>query len=93
MKYPCDQCEFQATNKGRLTYHIQTVHNHYERRKLKQYDCNYDECQQQFTTRGNLKQHIESDHAGVRYECGQCNKKFTSKIGLKKHLEAIHEVD
>ena len=58
-KYSCNQCDHQATVKGDLKRHIQSVHE-----KIK-YSCNH--CDQQFTAKGSLKKHIQSVHEKIKY--------------------------
>ena len=45
MKYPCGQCEYQATTKGSLSEHRRAVHEGIK------YPCG--QCQHQATTKGN----------------------------------------
>ncbi len=55
-KFPCDHCEHQASRKGDLKQHIQSVH---EGMKYP-----YSICQYQATTASSLRQHKKSIHEG-----------------------------
>ena len=52
MKYPCDHCEYKATEKGDLKKHTMPVH------KGIKYQC--DHCEFKATTQGNFKRHVSS---------------------------------
>ena len=54
VKYACDQCDYQATQQGHLTIHIQSKHEGIK------YACNW--CEQQFSKTSNLKTHIKKKH-------------------------------
>ena len=54
IKYPCSYCDFQATTKGNLKRHTQSVHEGIK------YPCPH--CDYQATTKENLKKHIRSQH-------------------------------
>ena len=54
MKYPCGQCEYQATTKGSLDKHRRSVHEGIK------YPCG--QCEYQATTKGSLDQHRRSVH-------------------------------
>ena len=55
VKYDCDQCEKQYTEKGNLTRHVKSTHNSVK------HACDY--CQIPFTIKGNLDRHIQKMHA------------------------------
>ena len=57
MWYSCDQCEYQATQKGNLKTHIDSVHE----------DVQYtsDQCDCKSKWKGDLKKHLESVHGDV----------------------------
>ena len=58
-KYPCEECDFQATQKINLTTHQQSVH------MGKKYPCK--ECDYKATTKGSLTTHQQSVHIGKKY--------------------------
>ena len=55
IKYPCNQCDYQATQQSNLETHILSKHEGIK------YPCN--QCDYQATKRGHLKRHIQSIHA------------------------------
>ena len=54
MKYPCYQCDFQATQQGHLQTHIQNKHEGIK------YPCI--ECDYQATQKDSLHRHIKTQH-------------------------------
>ena len=78
VKYPCDLCDYQATQPSNLKAHIQKRHEGIR------YPC--DQCDYQAKTKTCLQRHIESQHEGVRYTCNQCDKQFTSQNTLRTHM-------
>ena len=52
--YPCNLCDYKATQQGSLKKHIESVHE-----KVK-YPCNL--CEYKATEKGHLKRHIKSVH-------------------------------
>ena len=57
VRYSCDQCEYQATQKGNLKTHIDSVHGDV------QYTCDQCDCKSKW--KGDLKKHLESVHGDV----------------------------
>ena len=58
VKYPCDKCDYRATEKGHLLTHIKSKHEGVK------YPC--DKCDYKATQKGNLLNHIKSKHEGVK---------------------------
>ena len=58
VKYSCDRCEYQATEKGDLKKHKQAIHEGIK------YPCN--ECEYQATWQRCLKKHKQSQHKDPR---------------------------
>ena len=54
IKYPCNQCDHQASSKGNLQRHIQSKHEGIK------FPCN--QCDYQATDRSNLQKHIQRKH-------------------------------
>ena len=81
VKYPCNQCDYQATQQGNLLQHIQSKHEGVK------YACN--QCDKQFTLQSSLTTHIQSKHKGVKYTCNQCDYQG-SKDALRHHIKARH---
>ena len=65
VKYACNQCDKQYSDKKGLRRHIQAEHEGAE------YTCN--QCNYKATHYGKMKYHIQSVHEGVRYPCNLCN--------------------
>ena len=82
IKYPCNQCNFQATLLGNLQSHIQYKHDGVK------YPCN--ECNHQSTTKSSLKVHIRAMHEGVKHPCNQCEFKAGHLGNLQRHVEVKH---
>ena len=74
-KYSCNQCEYQATEQGKLKNLKQAIHEGVE------YSC--DQCEYHATGQGNLKKHRQSIHEGFRYPCNQCE--YNSFLSLSLH--------
>jgi transcriptional regulator NrdR family protein len=53
-RYQCEQCDYQATQKGDLTKHHQSVH------VGRKHTCQ--ECGQKFTEKGSLAEMAENSH-------------------------------
>ena len=81
-KYPCDECDFQATQKSNLTKHHQSVH------MGKKYPCG--ECCYQATETGSLNQHMLAIHMGKKYPCGECDYQASSKSNITAHQQSVH---
>ena len=57
IKYPCNQCDYQATQQSNLQTHIQCIHEGVK------YPCN--QCDYQATTQSNLQRHISTKHCNL----------------------------
>ena len=82
-KYPCSQCEYQATTKDSLTKPNQSIH------EGKKYRCS--QCNSVFTMKGSLTIHQQSMHEGKKYPCSQCNSQFSQKANLYTHEQSAHK--
>ena len=83
IKYPCNQCNYQATQKSTLKRHIASEHEGVK------YPCN--QCDYQAKRQHHLQRHIESLHEGVKHPCNQCHHEASSKEGLRRHIQSKHE--
>ena len=72
VKYPCDKCGKQFSQKSSLKRHIQSLH---ERVK---YSC--DNCNKEFTLKDALKKHIQSIHERIKHSCLECGKEFSQHV-------------
>ena len=82
-KYPCDQCDYKATQKGNLWTHLKSKH------KGVKYPC--DQCDYKASYKGHLLTHLKSIHEGVKYPCDQCDYKATKKGSLLSHIKSKHQ--
>ena len=83
VKFPCDQCNYKATQRGHLLRHIKSIHDGVK------FPC--DQCDYKATQKGDLLRHIKSKHEGVKFLCVQCDYKATRKDNLLCHLKSKHE--
>ena len=74
-KYPCNECEYQASKISHLNVHQQSVH------QGRKYPCQ--ECEYQSTTKSNLTAHHRSVHLGEIYPCQQATKVVTLSIKIQ----------
>ena len=61
IRYPCNNCDYQATTKGNLQTHIQSTHEGIK------FPCK--ECEYQATQQIHLQTHIKLKHKGIRGRC------------------------
>ena len=85
VKYPCDQCTYQATTRGSLKKHLQSVHEGIK------YACPH--CDYQATEKSSLKKHIQSQHEDTQYACSQCDYRGASQSNLQRHIQSTHKVE
>ena len=83
VKYSCNQCDHQATNRSNLIKHIQAKHEGVR------YACN--QCSQQFATQSCVTLHIQSVHEGIKHDCTHCDYKATTQGHLRTHFQSKHE--
>merc|ERR1719319_2015075 len=56
IRYPCDQCDYTSTQKGKIKMHIDTIHNG------KNFPCEYVDCMYTALRKDGLKNHIMKVH-------------------------------
>ena len=88
IKYPCTECEYQATQKSHLTRHKNNVH-------LGKYSFNCEFCKKPFKERQTLDFHTKSMHPTEYFriypeECNTCKKRFRDKTELALHNKHTH---
>ena len=83
LKFSCTYCEYEATAKHQLRYHIKKVH---EGQRFPCTQCSYVSAQ-----KGDLQIHIKSVHEGQRFQCPYCEHKSTQYNNLQRHIKSIHE--
>lgn len=80
-KFPCQLCDYQATQKSHLTQHNNSVHQNIK------IQCTM--CGHKAAHLGHLKTHIQSQHKEVKKTlCVLCNKEFS---GLYNHIKSKHK--
>ena len=57
--FPCDQCDYEATKKGSLLRHVNSIH------KGVKFPC--DQCDYKATSKRGLLNHIKSKHEGLKF--------------------------
>ena len=82
VKFSCLECEYQATQKGDLTRHTQSVHE-----RNQKYQCFF--CDYQSARKDQLTNHQKSVHEGIRYECENCDYRATTKANLTQHKQLL----
>ena len=88
-KYPCNLCDYEATQKGSLTTHIRHVHF---KGQLPTLRCN--ECNFKSSSKASYKKHTKLFHSEMAevYTCKVCNFKTIHKSTLPMH-ERKHKAD
>ena len=84
VEYPCNECDYVATQTGHLKTHIEIKH------KGIRYPCS--KCDYAAKTAINLNRHVKNIHKRVRYyPCSKCVYIATTANALNKHVENKHE--
>ena len=88
IRHPCDQCDFKAETKFKLTHHKRIIHD----KNL--FKCSYLGCKYEAKMMASLVKHEETKHLGKRYPCEYCDYKATQRGTLKTHRRSMHpEID
>ena len=82
VKFSCNLCDKQFTQKISLKRHIQSEHEGIR------YACN--QCDYQATQKGSLKTHVQSLHECVKYACNQCDSQYKYPSDLTQHIKSQH---
>lgn len=84
LKYICNLCGENFTQKGSLGTHIRVIHE-----KIRKHKCC--DCRRRFGQKGDLHRHINTVHEGKRnYKCVLCSCFFSRKFALKRHISRKH---
>ena len=83
VRFQCDLCLFEATQKSHLVVHVKTKH------KGEQYSCN--QCIFKANYSQGLKMHVKVKHQGFRYSCNQCPFTTTQNSHLNTHIKSVHK--
>ena len=103
IRYPCDHCNYEATQKSALKRHKQSQHgvmgtlnvegNYIPSQKTENelHNLYCDQCEFVTSSMQNLKQHRTFVHQGKGYPCDQCQYVAHMPSSLKVHKESKHE--
>eukprot|EP00088_Acartia_fossae_P051310 TRINITY_DN5763_c0_g1_i9.p1 TRINITY_DN5763_c0_g1~~TRINITY_DN5763_c0_g1_i9.p1 ORF type:complete len:475 (-),score=39.80 TRINITY_DN5763_c0_g1_i9:45-1469(-) len=81
--FPCEQCGHIAPNRGRLNFHMKTMH------EGASFSC--PECDFTTSRKGSLKNHMVSQHGDQEYLCDMCDYRTSKKGNLTAHIDAKHK--
>ena len=91
MKYPCNQCDYQATYRSNLSSHVMNMHikrkaHKKSAKKLQKnpVDRNLDEKVSDRLTKKKSK-------SGKSFFCPECGKGFTQQNNMKIHYRTVHK--
>lgn len=89
--YPCQYCNYVATQMGSLKLHVNSKHTRENMHKCPQ--CDY-EC----AVYGNLRMHIRRKHGlkpddNGKYHCKECDFSSESSTEIKTHLSEKHNMN
>ena len=82
IKFPCQHCDYKATQAGSLKSHIQSIHENIK------FPCQ--QCDYKATKASNLKTHVQSIHENIKFPCQHCDFKATQAQYLKNHVKSKH---
>ena len=72
VKYPCNQFEYKAAQKGHLKRHKMSIHEGIK------YPSN--QCEYKAAHEVSLKKHKISLHEGIKHQCNQCECGDETKV-------------
>ena len=81
--FPCLHCNYKATRKDKLNFHIKSVH------EGQKFSCPH--CEYKATTKGSLKVHIKSVHESITHQCPHCKFNTAWKGNIQKHIKSVHK--
>ena len=86
-KLKCEQCPYIASDKWKLTAHVEVVHD-----KIKRYHC--EDCGNDFARKDGLERHWDAVHntGDKKYKCGICPYSNAQNSKLKTHMERKHKM-
>ena len=98
IKYPCNQCDHQASSKGNLQTHIQCDYQATQQSSLRthiqsahtgiKYPCN--QCDYKATQQGNLQSHILAKHSDNILKCEHCDFQTKWRQMYYSHKSSCH---
>ena len=83
--YPCNICEYRASDTYRMNDHMKTVHSN-----ERPFECSV--CHTSFKLDKLLKTHFKKVHSNdtKKYSCNQCDYATSDKCHLKTHINSVH---
>ena len=82
-KFPCDECEYQATRISNLRTHKAGKHTGVK------FPCN--ECGKVFRYQSTLIKHTKAGNHGEKiFPCTECGNKFPHPKGVRRHEKQVH---
>ena len=84
IKYPCLECDYEATRKDLLSSQHESVH------QGRKYSCEL--CGFQAKYQSSVNSHHQSVHQGLKYPCHQCDYQATQKSNIKRHIQTKHSI-
>ena len=85
--YTCNTCDYVATRKVTLLYHIDEKHTHPSNQKWREY-CQV--CPKYFKNSSLLKYHMMYHNDERPLGCQKCSQRFRQPGTLKKHIKSFH---
>ena len=83
VKFKCNQCDYEASQRSNLSLHIQHKHEGIE------YFCT--ECEYRAPYKHELKKHHQLKHGDTQYLCNECEYQAWCQSSLKSHIQSKHE--
>jgi len=83
IKFKCDQCDYEAAQKGTLVRHQLGVHGE----GFRYLQCPH--CPKTYKWETDFRRHLER-HKNERFKCDECDKEFAEKRGLRHHIKVEH---
>lgn len=100
VKYNCNFCNYESTNKSTFHSHISRKHSakHVVRRRIKRrtipkpQELSCDTCGFKCQSRRRLKEHLDRKHGSeFKFHCEYCDKKFKVKGDMRLHVRFKHK--
>jgi len=80
--FPCDQCEYVATQNGHLKRHVFAKHS------LVKVECK--NCEKKFTLKESLRRHVKEVHGNTTFSCPECDFVGRRQDSLNYHMQCKH---
>jgi len=80
--FPCDQCEYVASQNGHLKRHVTAKHG------VERFECKL--CGKKFTLKESLRRHVKEVHGNHIFPCPECDFVGKRQDSLNYHLQWKH---